>query len=68
MQTRCTCWLAATFRLGVLRAPLTLTHSHTYMIREQMKMIAIIGTSDQPCWPAEACKILLLTHFELRLI
>ena len=23
-------------------------------------MIAIIGTSDQPCWLAEACKILLL--------
>ena len=23
-------------------------------------MIAIIGTSDRPCWLAEACKILLL--------
>ena len=23
-------------------------------------IIAIIGTSDQPCWLAEACKILLL--------
>ena len=23
-------------------------------------MIAIIGTSDQPCWLAEACKTLLL--------
>ena len=23
-------------------------------------MIAIIGTSDQPCWLAESCKILLL--------
>ena len=23
-------------------------------------MTAIIGTSDQPCWLAEACKILLL--------
>ena len=28
-------------------------------------MIAIIGTSDQPCWLAEACKILLLlSHVE----
>ena len=25
-----------------------------------LKMIAIIGTSDQPCWLAEACKIFLL--------
>ena len=25
-------------------------------------MIAIIGTSDQPCWLAEACKILLLLN------
>ena len=23
-------------------------------------MIAMIGTSDRPCWLAEACKILLL--------
>ena len=23
-------------------------------------MIAIIGTSDRPCWLAEACKILLI--------
>ena len=30
-------------------------------------MIAIIGTSDRPCWLAEACKILLL-HFLLSLI
>ena len=26
-------------------------------------MIAIIGTSDRPCWLAEACKILLLLIF-----
>ena len=26
-------------------------------------MIAIIGTSDQPCWLAEACKIFLLLSF-----
>ena len=24
---------------------------------EDLNMIAIIGTSDQPCWLAEACKI-----------
>ena len=27
---------------------------------EDLNMIAIIGISDQPCWLAEACKILLL--------
>ena len=27
---------------------------------EDLNMIAMIGTSDQPCWLAEACKILLL--------
>ena len=27
---------------------------------EDLNMIAIIGTSDRPCWLAEACKILLL--------
>ena len=26
-------------------------------------MIAIIGTSDRPCWLAEACKILLLLQY-----
>ena len=26
---------------------------------EDLNMIAIIGTSDRPCWLAEACKILL---------
>ena len=35
-------------------------------------MIAIIGTSDRPCWLAEACKILLLLllayHFTLTLL
>ena len=30
-------------------------------------MIAIIGTSDRPCWLAEACKILLLL-LQLRLV
>ena len=25
-------------------------------------MIAIIGTSDRPCWLAEACKVLLQTY------
>ena len=29
-------------------------------------MIAIIGTSDRPCWLAEACKILLLCCSILR--
>ena len=29
---------------------------------EDLNMIAIIGTSDQPCWLAEACKPLLLLH------
>ena len=31
-------------------------------------MIAIIGTSDQPCWLAEACKIrlLLLVYISLQ--
>ena len=32
----------------------THTHTHTYII---LDMIAIIGTSDQSCWLAEACKI-----------
>ena len=27
---------------------------------EDLNMIAIVGTSDQPCWLAEACKILLV--------
>ena len=30
-------------------------------------MIAIIGTSDRPCWLAEACKILLLLNLVNRL-
>ena len=29
-------------------------------------MIAIIGTSDRPCWLAEACKILLLLLLQPR--
>ena len=29
-------------------------------VQEDLNMIAIIGTSDRPCWLAEACKILLL--------
>ena len=31
-------------------------------------MIAIIGTSDRPCWLAEACKILLLLLLLLHVI
>ena len=27
---------------------------------EDLNMIAMIGTNDQPCWLAEACKLLLL--------
>ena len=27
---------------------------------EDLNMIALIGTSNQPCWLAEACKLLLL--------
>ena len=38
-------------------------HTRTYThIHHRMDMIAIIGTSDQSCWLAEACKILLLLH------
>ena len=28
-------------------------------------IIAMIGTSDQSCWLAEACKILLLLHTDI---
>ena len=31
-------------------------------------MIAIIGTSDQPCWLAEACKIFLLLLLQTTMI
>ena len=31
-------------------------------MHEDLNMIAMIGTSDRPCWMAEACKILLLLH------
>ena len=51
------CWLAA-FSSGGMRTPLFIyAQTHTHHI---LDMIAIIGTSDQPCWLAEACKILLL--------
>ena len=35
-------------------------HTYTHTFINILDMIAIIGTSDQPCWLAEACKILLL--------
>ena len=33
------------------------THTYTHTFTNILDMIAIIGTSDQPCWLAEACKI-----------
>lgn len=49
------------FLSGGIEGPLTVTHSHTYMNSwTGSKLIAIIGTSDTPCWLAETCKILLL--------
>jgi len=33
------------------------THTHTHVFISVLDMIAIIGTSDRPCWLAEACKI-----------
>ena len=45
----------------------TFTHNNMGLVRmtlrnfhEDLNMIAIIGTSDQPCWLAEAIKILFL--------
>ena len=35
------------------------THTYTNTFINILDMIAIIGTSDQPCWLAEACKIRL---------
>ena len=33
---------------------------HDWLRSSSFSMYAIIGTSDRPCWLAEACKILLL--------
>ena len=37
-------------------------HSRLPNFHEDLNMLAMIGTSDRPCWLAEACKILLLTQ------
>ena len=39
-----------------------------HRFHEDLNMIAITGTSDQPCWLAKACKILLLFFFCLWLL
>ena len=39
--------------------PLPLWCLHTQGTLPDADIIAIIGTSDQSCWPAEACKFLL---------
>ena len=50
-------WLAAVSSGGMGTPLFIYAQTHTHHI---LDMIAIIGTSDQPCWLAEACKILLL--------
>ena len=45
------------FLSGCIEGPSdTDTSTHIHDPRTDSKMIAIIGTSDQPCWLAEACK------------
>ena len=72
MQTRCAAdsWAAVA---GVLQTDTSfsshlsclLKSSEVVMIAKalgciDLNMIAIIGTTDQPCWLAAACKLLLL--------
>ena len=57
-------WLAGSYFCQGDGSPSDLqVHTYTHTFISILDMIAKIGTSDQPCWLAEACKILLLLPF-----